>query len=591
MSRLLSGRRDRDGSRELSAGPHRQRDLARTTAAGLLALLLAASAGAGCARWNPGQAPGTTPPHPGDASPPSRSAAGAARSSAPAGAHADQPPRDRDSAAPVRPAARFAACGAAATGTTAAALAAARSAPPASIRAPFSAEVCGGATVDHAAATLPRAVPLESGGPVALEPFFRALAALERGEQSTPLRILQLGDSHTAADRLSGRLRARLQARFGDAGRGMLPVGRPFNGFWPRQVQVGQTPGWEVASSFASQPAGLFGVTGFRLRGADPAQLVWLEYPAPCGFDVVLLETVVGPGLGSLELRADGRPLGLLATADPAWGARTTAFLVPEGALRLDVAPVGDGPVELLSWTTERQQPGIVYDSQGIVGATVDLLDAWDPETVARELGERAPALILLAFGTNEGFNNRTDPARYARSFRRHLQRLRRAAPGAAILVVGPPDGNRLDDRCRRQLRRYKRELFKDLRCAGAPARAGEQQQATGRAEPGAAAAGKRKPGRRPSQLGPLVERCPLRTPATLDMVRQAQRQAALEEGHTFWDWAAAMGGPCSMHTWFSCDLAFVDHVHLTAEGYEAVAEVLFRTIMEGYQDFKGKHL
>src|ERR1700733_1569883 len=64
--------------------------------------------------------------------------------------------------------------------------------------------------------------------PEALSPFFTALAALDDKAERQSMRVLQIGDSHTANDSFSGRMRERLQGRFGDAGRGWLPAGIPF---------------------------------------------------------------------------------------------------------------------------------------------------------------------------------------------------------------------------------------------------------------------------------------------------------------------------------------------------------------------------
>ena len=61
-----------------------------------------------------------------------------------------------------------------------------------------------------------------------LAPFFQALEDVKAGKRARPVHIIQLGDSHTAADHITGALRARLQARFGEGGRGALPPGRPF---------------------------------------------------------------------------------------------------------------------------------------------------------------------------------------------------------------------------------------------------------------------------------------------------------------------------------------------------------------------------
>lgn len=58
-----------------------------------------------------------------------------------------------------------------------------------------------------------------------LAPFYAALGKLEAGSASEPMTILHLGDSHIAADHITGEVRRLLQARFGDAGRGlMMPV-------------------------------------------------------------------------------------------------------------------------------------------------------------------------------------------------------------------------------------------------------------------------------------------------------------------------------------------------------------------------------
>ena len=49
----------------------------------------------------------------------------------------------------------------------------------------------------------------------------------------------------------------------------------------------------------------------------------------------------------------------------------------------------------------------------------------------------------MLAFGTNEGFRDSTDPTAYAAAFAARLRELHAAAPGAALLVLGPPDAYR----------------------------------------------------------------------------------------------------------------------------------------------------
>src|SRR5262249_42631252 len=95
--------------------------------------------------------------------------------------------------------------------------------------------------------------------PEALAGFFEALAALDARPGTGVGRVLQIGDSHTANDSLSGRVRERLQARFGAAGRGWLPAGIPFKFYRPQLVSVSES-GWQhyrPADRDAGVPLGL----------------------------------------------------------------------------------------------------------------------------------------------------------------------------------------------------------------------------------------------------------------------------------------------------------------------------------------------
>jgi hypothetical protein len=65
------------------------------------------------------------------------------------------------------------------------------------------------------------------------------------------LVILQLGDSHTAADFMTGELRKRLQARYGNGGAGYVTAGRPHIGVRTSALKVGISPGWTYKKTMA----------------------------------------------------------------------------------------------------------------------------------------------------------------------------------------------------------------------------------------------------------------------------------------------------------------------------------------------------
>ena len=81
-----------------------------------------------------------------------------------------------------------------------------------------------------------------------LAAFHQALASLEAG-RTQRVNIVQIGDSHTEAEHFSGRLRALFQARFGNAGRGMLAPGAPVDYWRPYQVRAQQAGKWQVFSA------------------------------------------------------------------------------------------------------------------------------------------------------------------------------------------------------------------------------------------------------------------------------------------------------------------------------------------------------
>jgi lysophospholipase L1-like esterase len=236
----------------------------------------------------------------------------------------------------------------------------------------------------------------------ALAPLFRRLAMTAAGEAAPAVQVLQLGDSHTAGGRISGAVRARLQARFG----------------------------------FASDGA----------RG------------------------------------------------------------------------------------------GVRLAEYGEVGATLRRMQDWGDAEVSGGSGDGAPDLVILAFGTNEGFEDGLDPVAYERVLRGQIDRLRRLTPGAALLILGAPDALR----------------------SGAMG--------------GCSADGRRAP------------------PASLAVVRDVQRRVAADLGVAFWDWHGRMGGDCSADRLASGlePLMRGDRVHFTNAGADWIGGVLAADLIAAYDAWSG---
>lgn len=390
-----------------------------------------------------------------------------------------------------------------------------------------------------------------------LRGFYARLAALESGARREPLTVLHLGDSHIASDRFTGDLRMLFQARFGDAGRGMMMPGFPFAYYRAQGARFAKSGAWTAASSLNGDP-GPYGLTGVRLATEEAD--AWLSLTSESGaFDAAAVSLVAGPRQGTAVISIDG------AETEVATRAETqdirTVQLQHKGS-RLAVRAKGDGEIAVLSWAVRRDRPGLRYVNLGIPSATADITRRWDDAIVAADIARLAPDLIVLGYGTNEGFDDRLDVAAYEARYGAMIRKLSRMSPSSAFIVIGPPDGARMPGFARkdresqdlkqvecRQLDRAEVQGYGDLIAAG--------DQRLARWHP----------------------------PPKLDPVRRALERVATRADALYWDWSRVMNGPCGIHDWVLAEpaLAVSDHVHITAAGSGRSAEALFRELMTGY--------
>jgi lysophospholipase L1-like esterase len=390
-----------------------------------------------------------------------------------------------------------------------------------------------------------------------LTAFHQALASLEAGKTQR-VNIVQIGDSHTAGDHFSGRLRELFQSQFGNAGRGMLPPGSPFPYWRPLQVHVTQRGRWEVLSSnkrdYAQVP---YGLSGFVLRSRAAGAAIVLE--ADNAFDTAEVTFFRRASGGHIDVLIDGARVGEIATRGGDWQMDHKSFAAKSGGRTLELRPRGDGEVDIADWSIWRNTRGVALSSHGFVGAEISLLDRWDSANVAAELRQLSPALIILAFGTNEGFAQVDTLGDYGSIMESRVMQLRQMAPNASIVIVGPPDAERLPDYCG-----VRGPMRDRMRCA--PLSATEAQE-----------------------YGRLLARrdrslCRWHAPAGIALVRQQQRQVAERTGVLFWDWSSVQDGDCGATRWAHEGLGQRDRVHMTEAGYALSADRLHEALMRGYR-------
>lgn len=363
--------------------------------------------------------------------------------------------------------------------------------------------------------------------------FARLDAARARTPGTRPVHIVQIGDSHTAGDVLTGAWRDLLQARYGLGGRGVLAPGRPWDGYITRGVTAAMSPGWRIAASFGkgaeNRPAPL-GLSSYSLTSTQPGATIGLTTDSPAmDFDRFVLCAMAGPDAAALTVRL-GRVEQRIDLDAPLPTPRCTT-LHSAAPLPDVTVTAGDRPVTITSWATFRDQGGVALSNLGVVGAQLQHFGRTDDAVIAEELRAYTPDLIVLAFGTNEGFTPRFDPIAYEMTLRGQIDRLRTLAPGVPLLLLGAPD------------------------------------------------ALTRNPALKTNAEGVLLG-CPdpitppLFAPPALGRVRGIQRDVAAQLGIAFWDWQAAMGGPCAARGWTAAEppLMRPDHVHFRWPGGQALA-------------------
>jgi lysophospholipase L1-like esterase len=183
-------------------------------------------------------------------------------------------------------------------------------------------------------------------------------------------------------------------------------------------------------------------------------------------------------------------------------------------------------------------------------------MDRWDWPTVAAELRALAPSLVLVEFGTNEGYASLARLEPYAEDYERRLKALKAALPNASIVAIGAPDVSDLPEYCSPRSEK-----------AAQPCRELDAEETA----------------HYDGLLRAKDERlCRWHTPAHIAYVRSLQRDISARLGILFWDWSSVQGGQCGASRWAEQGLAHKDRVHLRQEGARISAERLLEVLLRG---------
>lgn len=382
--------------------------------------------------------------------------------------------------------------------------------------------------------------------------LYAKLGRLAAGQSDEVVRIALYGTSTNGADRMSSRLRRLLQQRFGDGGKGFVPVAAGW------RYQRHQDVRWEFDAwrtyvvNRHKGPLNRYGLGG--VVAVNRNKKAWARIgtvgasrgPSPSvgqgvGHAVSRFQFYYQafPGGGRVEVQVDEGAVHHIETHSRYVEDRVHTIDVRDGDHAITLRASEEGASEegtskkedlrLYGVVLERAGPGVVVDGLSLIGAFTQVLLHFDEAHLAEQIRKRQPDLLAFWLGANDAVA-RTVAFRYARyvqNYREVLRRFRHARSAASCLVISILDK-------------------------------GEQRDGS------------------------------IRTRTRVPAVVAAQREAAHAEGCAFFDLFSAMGGHGTMARWFRARPRLVtpDLGHLTKEGSKVIGTLLYRSMLKGFDDW-----
>ncbi len=372
-------------------------------------------------------------------------------------------------------------------------------------------------------------LPLADPSGKALTGFFRALSATAHKQPHAITRVAHFGDSIVVSDLVSGTLRRKLQAEFGDAGHGFMLIANAWPSYFHNDVTRFATAGWSVSRIVGPYAEdGLYGLGGVSFK-AERNTLARFGTAKTGTFGKAVshfvLDYLEDPSGGTLQVSIDGVPKAMVDTRGSSKKSAYYSADVSDGEHEFEIY-TKSGVTRAFGVVLERDTPGVVLDALGVQGARIRFLDKQDDAHWAEQLAWRKPDLLIYEFGANESADgfvySMTD---YHRTMKDVVAQGKRALPDSSCLVIGAMD--------------------------------------------------------RAAKIGEEI--VSLRV---IPAIVEEQRKAAAELGCAFFDTYTAMGGARSMPTWVRRGLGQADLTHPTSVGSEVIGNWIFRALMKEYNAY-----
>jgi lysophospholipase L1-like esterase len=371
----------------------------------------------------------------------------------------------------------------------------------------------------------------------ALDKFFEALKKIASFD--SPVHVLHYGDSQIEGDRISDFLRQKLQGRFGGGGPGLVS----FMPVSPTMLnKITGSAGWDRYTVFTIKDARVnhsnFGVMGAFCRFApekvnhdttvkSTLSITTTKFGGPTAMQYNKIRLFYGGAKKRTWCELyDGPALAGADSLDAGGSFNVKDFPVTKGSTAHVFSFTGKDSPDFYGMSLEGSK-GIMVDNIPLRGSSGTFFHQINSEQLKRFYTDLNCRLIILQFGGNAmpAIKDATGAANYGGYIRYQLTVIKKLAPAASILFIGPSDMS--------------------------------------------------------AKEGTAYSTVPF-----LEETRDAIRKAVLENGCAFFDMYDCMGGRNSMPVWVEQKLAATDYTHFSPQGARKIAVMLHAALNEAYTKY-----
>lgn len=373
----------------------------------------------------------------------------------------------------------------------------------------------------------------------ALKNFFDALYELRNNPQA--IRVLHYGDSQIEGDRITDYLRLKLQGQFGGQGPGLISLMPVASSLINR---VTTAPGWDRYNVFTAKDKRVshsnYGILAGFNRFAPYKKLS--DSSSVLSSSVMVTTTKLGGtnALGYKKVKLfyggaqrrtwcefyDGPALIGADSLEAGGTLRLKEYKVGYGSNTHTIKFRGKDSPDFYALSLESDN-GVMVDNIALRGSSGTFFHQINNSQLKEFYQYLNVKLIILQFGGNSlpAINDKEMAVNYANYIRYQISLLKKMAPAASILFIGPSDMS-------------------------------------------------------------IKKGTDYVTYPYLETMRDALRKVVLESDCAFYDMYDCMGGKNSMATWVEQKLAATDYTHFSPQGARKIATLFYAELIKEYNQY-----